>query len=185
MQIFQPLEPEDFALIKGKEVAKDDIESFCNKFSGKKKAVCWTEGSAPFREEIVQSPQNLVKFCGKADEGTDRNRCYTGLVYVITARLNLDADKMIKYCSELPPERRGTCFANAAGRMIETDYRNIDRAIGVCVESEKYSKLHECFKELIKFSNYNFHPGSEEPRKLCSSLPLPWNEQCLKGLNLN
>ena len=124
MQIYQPLEPDDFSLIAEKEVSRGDVDFFCGKFSGKKKGSCISESWPLFREEILNNPKNLEKFCSN-EEKDEQKRCFIGLFYVLTAQFNFDLDKIQNYCKGLPEERKGQCFANAASRLIETDYRNI------------------------------------------------------------
>ena len=172
MQIYQPLEPEDFALIKGKEVTDDTVDSFCAKFSGKKKGSCISESWPLYRQEILDDPKELVKFCSKEEEG-EQGRCFAGLFYVLTAQFNFDSERIKNYCLNLPQAMGGKCFANAASRMIETDYRNIVKSIDLC------SGIDLCFEELVKYSTYNFHVGSEEFLKLCNSLPGSWKTKCL------
>ena len=172
MQIYQPLEPEDFALIKGKEVTKDTVDSFCVKFSGKRRGSCISESWPLYRQEILNDPNELVKFCSKEEE-KEQDRCFAGLFYVLTTQFNFDSEKIKNYCLNLPQAIAGQCFANAASRMIETDYRNIVKSIDLC------SGIDVCFEELVKYSTYNFHVGSEEFFKLCNSLPDSWKTQCL------
>lgn len=175
MQIFQPLEPEDFALIAGKEVEKEKLYSFCHKFEGKKRDSCWTEGWPLYRSELAE-PKGLVDHCSKAD---DANRCYNAIIYVMTAQFGLDSDKVFKYCSGLPDTRSGRCFANAASRMIEVDYRNAQKAIGLCEAGSDFDKNSECLNELLMYSTYNYHVNSEPFLKLCNGLPDPWKLRCL------
>jgi len=177
MQIFQPLEPEDFALVAGKEVKKDQLLSFCKKFPSIERSSCWTEGWPLYRPEL-QQPQGLVAYCLQA-EASERNRCYDVLIYVITAQFNLDEQKITPYCSGLPEERRGVCFANAASRMIETDYRNAGKSVSLCTTAAPYDKNEACFHELLKFSRYNFHEDSAEFFKLCNDMPAVWKDKCL------
>ena len=179
MQIFQPLEPEDFALVKGKEVKKEDLSLFCRKFDGAKRGSCWSEGWPLFAAEL-KKPAGLVKYCGAAAP-EERDRCYSALFYVLTAQFGFDVQKVQTFCTGLPEDRRGQCFANAASRMIETDYRNISKSVSLCVAGSPFDKENQCFKELLMYSTYNFHPKSEEFLKLCNSLPAPWNERCLHG----
>jgi hypothetical protein len=177
MQIFQPLEPEDFSLIAGKEVAKDELGSFCQLFEDKKRSSCWTEGWPLFREQLLQ-PQGLVDYCANA-ASNDPDRCYDVLIYVITAQFQLDPQKMEVYCSGLPQNRSGRCFANASTRMIETDYRNIDNSVELCRKAEPYDENSECYRELLKYSRYNFHADSESFMQMCNSMPSPWKTKCL------
>ncbi len=177
MQIFQPLESEDFALIKGKEVAKEELPGFCAKFTGMQKGSCWSEGWPLYRPEL-EKPEGLTEYCSKASSG-ERDRCFSALMYVMTAIFNLDSDKVLKYCPGLVGDQRGRCFASAAGRMIEVDYRNIEKAAGLCTQAEKYDKKHFCFNTLLQYSSYNYKVGSQEFYHVCNSLPEEWKSKCL------
>lgn len=176
MQIFQPLEPEDFTLVKGKQPKKADIPFWCEKYGGKKRASCLSESWPLFIEEL-QEPQGLVEFCSMTDS-KERLRCYNALFYVLAVQFNFDSERLIPYCEELPDNLRGRCFANFASRMIQTDYRNIHKAVMLCAAGGAYDTMDECFQELLQYSTYNFHPGSKEFFELCGELPDPWNKIC-------
>lgn len=178
MQIFQPLEPEDFALVKGKQPAKQDVESFCSKYEGKIKGSCLSESWPLYRQEILDDPKGLVNFCSRSAKDQQK-RCYASLVYVLTGQMNFDSDKIKKYCLGLPQTVQEICFANAASRMIETDYRYIEKSVDFCSRSETSANKEACFQELLKYSTYNFHKGSEEFFALCNSLPDVWKTKCL------
>lgn len=178
MQIFQPLEPEDFALIYDKEVTRAEVDNFCSAFNGVAKASCLSESWPLFRQEIMASPQALVRFCSKEQE-KDQARCFEGMFYVLTAQFNFDENKIKSYCLQTPEHLIGKCFASTASRMIETDYKNIDRAILLCFSVANVTVQEKCFNELVEYSTYNFHTGSEEFLKLCNGLPIPWKNRCL------
>lgn len=178
MQIFQPLETEDFALVKGKQPSKEELADFCRPYDSQKRVACWGEGWPLFFEELLKS-SGLVKFCTNPilKEPNEQDQCYMGLFYVMTAQFKFDLDKINNYCLGLPQLRKNQCFANVASRLIETDYRNIPKAIQFCASSE--SSKGYCYDELIKYSTYNFHSGSKEYFELCNSLPNPWKDSCL------
>ena len=178
MQLFQPLEPEDFSLIKDKEINKEQHISFCNKFTGEVKGSCWSEGWPLYRDEL-EKPEGLVNFCSKAPL-LERDRCFMAIIYVMTAIFQLDSEKVLAYCPSLPKEKQGMCFSSAAGRMIEVDYRNIEQAVRLCEESLKYDQENSCFKMLLQYSGYNYKVGSPEFYHVCKTLPKEWGRQCLK-----
>lgn len=177
MQIFQPLEPEDFALIKGKEVTKDQADTFCSRFSGSQKGSCISESWPLFRGELISDPKKLILFCSR-DDKNEQDRCYSALFYVLAAQFQFDSNTIKTYCTGLPAERMGQCFANAASRFIETDYRNIGKSVDLCNQADKLGQGDRCFSELLLYSTYNFHKGSEGFQTLCSSLPGAWKEKC-------
>ncbi len=179
MQIFQPLEPEDFALVEGKQPKKEELATFCSQFTGVKRSSCWTEGWPLFFQE-VKEPEGLVKFCSflQSDPGQHR-RCYEALLYVLTAQFNFDEEKISELCTGFPQERKGQCFANAASRMVETDARLIEKSVALCRLAEKLGVEQECYQELLVYSTYNFHSGSPEFFEICNALPDTWKTKCL------
>jgi hypothetical protein len=177
MQIFQPLEPDDFALIAGKEVDKDHVKAFCDGYTGKQQGSCWSESWPLFREELYQ-PKNLIAHCSYLKGTEERKRCFNALLYVYTAQMGFDQDKVFGYCSVMPAQYSGNCFAQASSRLIETDYRNGESAVSLCEKGALYDKDNLCFKELIKYSTFNFHQGSEAFNSFCSVMPSPWKEKC-------
>ncbi len=182
MQIFQPLETEDFALVRGKQPKKEELKSFCDKFPENQRGSCWSEGWPLYLQEI-EKPAGLVKFCsGSMIQSRDaEDRCYLGMFYVLTAEFQFDLSKVKELCLGLPSLRLNQCFANAASRMIETDYRNISLVTDFCSQVPSEDGKNICFRELIRYSTYNFHPGSNEFFQLCNGLPDKWKTQCLGG----
>lgn len=181
MQMFQPLEPEDFALIEGRQPTREEVPSFCADYDGRKRASCLSESWPLFQKDLMD-PKYVPDFCSMT-ESQYRPRCYNAVFYVMTTRIGFDVEKLSSYCSELPADVRGTCFANAASRMIETDYRNVEKSVTLCEKAAEFGAEEPCFRELLQYSTFNFHPGSEAFFKLCNSLPDNWREQCLKQSN--
>lgn len=182
MQIFQPLEPDDFALIAGKEIgSKEEAVSFCSQFEDNYKTSCVGE-SWPLSFEEIKKPEGLVAHCSVlSDLPSGRDRCETGLFYVLAALNGLSKDWATEYCPGLPERLMGKCFANTASRMIEVDWQNIDMALEVCSIADTFNVGAACYDEMVLYSDYNFHSGSEEFFEICNSLPEPWRNQCLGG----
>ena len=180
MQIFQPLEPEDKVLIAGKEVKEGQLTSYCQKFTGRVRSSCWSEGWPLVYKQIMQ-PQGLVEHCSDKilQSVDDSNRCFLSLFYIVTAQVSLDQNRMHSFCSVLPAQFSGQCFADAASRMIETDYKNIPTAVQFCTSASRAEDQQACYGDLVRYSTYNFHSGSEQLTILCNSLPGEWKNRCL------
>jgi hypothetical protein len=179
MQIFQPLEPEDFALVEGKQPSKEELNFFCNQFTKEERGSCWNEGWPLFFEE-VKTPSGLVKFCSTLqDNPSQEKRCYDALFYVLTAQFKLDPERVKNFCGGLLHEKRAQCVSNAATRMIETDKHLIKRSVDLCESAKIFDAHKECYDELVRFSTYNFLRGSPEALDLCANLPEPWGNTCL------
>ena len=178
MQIFQPLEPEDFALVEGKQPTKEELSSFCEEFSGYKKGSCWNEGWPLFFQEIT-TPKGVVGFCSQLKEPFLQDRCYNAMFYVVPAQFQLDENRIKEFCSALFDPQRAECFANAASRFIETDAQLIDMSVRMCEYASSFGSEEQCYQELLFYSTYNFHTGSEDFLALCSALPQVWKIKCL------
>jgi hypothetical protein len=179
MQIFQPLEPEDFALVKGKQPTKETAGNFCAAYTGVERGACRSE-SWPLFVDSLETPKGITGICSfLRNDPPEEDRCYSVLFYVITPRLHFDPTAITAFCEKLPRQRGEQCFANAASRMIETDYRNADKAASLCISAASLGFGDKCFQEILTYSVYNFHPGSPESAALCNKLPKPWNDRCL------
>jgi hypothetical protein len=182
MQIFQPLEPEDFALVKGKQPTRGTLPSFCNEFTGTQRGSCITE-SWPLFKDLFDSPQNMVKFC-QMETDDQKSRCYHAFDYIMAPMMNFDLDKISPLCEGMPTgELKGSCFSDVASRLIEVDYRNIDKSVAACKKGEPYDSENICYKTLVVYANYNFHAGSKEFYEMCNAMPEPWKTQCLRKEN--
>jgi hypothetical protein len=178
MQIFQPLENSDFVLIKGKTPTVQQMAKFCAPFRGNQREPCWAESWPLVREKIL-TPDGLSDFCQNGILSiADRSRCFTGMFYVVTAQFQLDSGRMLNFCKSIVLTYRGQCYANAASRMIETDYANIEKAVKLCTSAVDDVSRDACFAELVQYSTYDFKPGAPEQRLLCSLLPAQWQQGC-------
>lgn len=177
MQIFQPLEEEDFALVEGKNPGKAGLYDYCKNYTGKVRASCWSEGWPLFGDE-VKTPTGLTKFCSTFPGGVEENRCYAGMFYVITAQFNFDEKKIVPFCAGISDKRKGECFSQAASRLIETDYALVQKSIDMCRAAERAGVGDTCFQSLASFSRFNFVKGSEELTGFCAQLPEKWKMSC-------
>jgi hypothetical protein len=181
MQIFQPLEPEDFALVEhipAKTIP--DAEKFCDQYSGERLSACHRE-SWPLYRESIDEPAGLAHFCSLVPDAQSEQRCYNAMFYVLTAQFNFDMSRIEPLCIGLPEKRMAQCFGNAASRLIETDYRLIPDAIALCKTADAHGVGARCYDELLFYSTFNFHVGSDAFNTLCSSLPEPWSTTCKEG----
>jgi hypothetical protein len=178
MQLNQPLEPEDYALVKGKTHTRETVSAFCNSFTGEKNASCWTESWPLFTKEIA-TPQGIVDFCSNI-EADVRGRCFGSMFYGVPIQLKFDSQKIITYCNDIPDEDlKGTCFANVADRFIETDYRNIKKAVALCTAADTESARAACYSYTAHQASFNLAPGSKQFSDLCGTLPGEWKNRCL------
>ncbi len=185
MQIFQPLEPEDFALVKDiAPTTTKEAEKYCDTFSGEYNAACHRESWPLYRDSLKES-EGLSYFCSLVPGEAAIRRCYNAMIYVLTAQFEFDKARIVPLCEGLPLDRIGQCFANAASRHVETDYRLTPQAIELCKEADKNGVGDRCYRELLFYSSFNFHQDSEAFKTLCAALPEPWGTQCKNGEGKN
>lgn len=181
MQIFQPLEPEDFALVEHIPAQTiEDAAAFCDSFVGERRAACHRE-SWPLYRETLDEAEGMETFCTLVPDPESKKRCYNAIFYIMTVQLHFDEARIEDLCVGFDEKRRGQCFANAASRMIETDYRLVDKAASMCALAEAHGVGKRCYDELMFYSTFNFHEGSDAFKALCQSLPEPWRASCLRG----
>ncbi len=178
MQIFQPLAPEDFDLIKNiAPKTKEEAEKLCANFTGLMKSSCHQESWPLYFNEIM-TPQGLVKFCSYTKDAVISNKCYNALFYIIPVQLKLDVLRIKEFCSAVPDSKKGLCFSSSAARMIETDYNLVEKAVSLCNIADEYGVGKECYDTLIIHTAFNYQPNSSEAKYVCDILPEPWKSTC-------
>ena len=179
MQIYQPLDPEDFALIVGKEIeTKEASEEFCSQFHVYAESSCVSE-SWPLYYEDIQSPDTISLICNRVSTDEQNERCMSAMFFVAMAQSNLSSEWAVDFCSRISSGYRGTCFGNSASRLIEVDSRNVEEALELCYSAEESGSAAPCFDELLKYSGYTFAVGSDEFYELCEGMPERWKGPCL------
>jgi len=182
MQIFQPLEPEDIALVQDIEPkTQKDAMAFCNAFSGSKRTSCMMESWPLFVDEFDTKFGAIESFCSRDLSKRDTTRCLNGVFYVMSARSNFEEDKIADLCSYVSSKNKAQCYANSASRFLETDYKLAEKAIGVCDRAREDGVSDSCYDELLFYSSYNYKANSEPFLRLCEALPSPWKEKCVNN----
>jgi hypothetical protein len=180
MQIFQPLEQEDFSLIADIQITRETLNSFCDQFEGTTKGSCWTEGWPLFYPEVAKDPKVLTEFCNYLTyDESEYDRCFLSLTYVMTAQNEFDEVKISDFCEGLTGKYISECYGHAASRMIETDWDNIDKAIHLCREAESLGNGRACWEEMVVYASYNFHKGSSQHLDTCNKLPHEYKIKCI------
>lgn len=182
MQLFQPLDPEDFALARGKQATKENINDFCGQHTPLAQASCINESWPLFLNEI-KTPTGLEKHCTMVVDPSLQKRCYESLFYILTVQFEFDSNKIGQFCNNLPQTLQSSCYATSATRFIETDFINIPKAVALCKMTSNVTTQSACYNELIKNTTFSFHPNSEEAKATCDALPTPWKEKCSQKIN--
>ncbi len=187
MSIYQPLGPEDVALIKGITPSKENKVKFCSKFKDDLFSfnACNKEGWALFRQEIF-TPKGLVNFCSYTDDKTWQDICYRSLLNPITDQMIVDkndVDWLKNFCGALPGELKGTCIGASVHRLMQIDPKFTGESVNICRDSLSLGKAVQdaCYQMLLYFSHEGFHRDTQEFYGYCNALPEPWKGRCLSG----
>lgn len=182
MQLFQPLEPEDFALVDmlpDGAPTRDTLEQFCseNSATDKQYGACWREAWPLFGNEIYTS-KGVTAYCSALSEAQDRDLCYVS-AFTINGRHNLEhMDKMAATCNSVPEDYQGLCFARGANAFPEEDPALVGKGVQMCGLANAQAAQDECYGFLASVASFNFHEGSPAFEELCSSLPEKWGATC-------
>lgn len=176
MQIFQPLEAEDYSLIRGKAPTKDSLSTFCDNNDEEARASCWIE-SWPLLGDDLRTVSGINNLCSHLS-GNKKDRCYESMFYIMPVQFKLNLDKSFNFCQGFSTPLKGKCFAQVAQRLVQTDFNYIDKAVAFCARTAEYDAGETCFADLVSKNNFNFRPGSEQSKYLCSKLPEKWQPLC-------
>lgn len=184
MQVYQPLEPEDYALVKNIAPARNQVHSFCAPYRGEAFHACHREAWPLFNQEIKQ-PDGLMKFCSYSDDAVGRDKCFAAVMNTVTVAKVTDnnnrLDTLKAFCNALLGEFLDKCYANAARRLIQIDPRLYQKkALEVCALAEITDGSGLCYDYLTSFAKESFEVGSPDHRNYCAGLPEPWRTSCLR-----
>jgi hypothetical protein len=182
MSVYQPLEPEDKALIRDIE-PKSQAQSvvFCNRYSGDVRGACMRE-SWPLWSNEIMSPSGALAFC-KLNEGyLPQKRCIGTVMNFITVRLivdnNLSLSTFTDYCSGLSLEWQGECYARGAGRLMQIDPAFIDLSFALCDKAQVNGVGDLCYKEMLSIKTKNFSGANRQQEGYCLRFPERYKKSC-------
>ena len=178
MQTYQPLEPDDFALIEllPEKPTKENYRRLCAQFSeDAEEGACLREAWPFFREEIIEDG-GAVTFCSRQPNATETSACYDS-VFAILGRQTLGRpDTAEKTCATVPDSERVKCFASVAGSILEEDRTDGQRSVDFCNRAEGETRM-ACMQTLASRARFIFGDTPEKTR-FCSLLPTEVQERC-------
>ncbi len=184
MQLYQPLEPEDRELIKGKEISRADHEAFCSQWKGTIQPTgrqdpwfsCWTEGWSRYLGEL-QSPDGVEFFCSQMPESQHKD-CAVAMMYVMSVQVQFDMGRIAGYCEGMGEPWGQWCYVAVASRLIEIDSSSAWRAADWCRDVLNAQARSACYQEVAYSASYMLVPNSSNLFKLCEKMPKEWQEKC-------
>lgn len=182
MQVFQPLEPEDIALVESfRPKSEAEAKRFCSAYTGQQRSSCTSERWPYSSERIERDAHALAEYCAEAAGAGDENFCFVKMVNLMTARKQFSPENMTAYCAPLSGWRRESCVTNATSRMLENDLSRASDALSMCSTAQNQDVADACYEHLSRMIPYSIPNDTEQFRALCTSLPSPYDAQCLTG----
>jgi len=172
MQLHEPFEPEDFALIAGKEITTpEELYDLCSQYVDAKRQVCFSWAWVLYQDELYNPSTSRIICEPLREYGDEYDFCLT---YVFNMALilvsNYDVYKINTYCSEVPLDIRGNCYANAASRFMTTDRAFIDRSFKLCGLADSVENENICYERMRGYASFVFVPDSQEHTLFCQRL---------------
>ncbi len=191
MILYQPLEPEDFALIAG--VAPRDKKTrdeLCGRYSGLYWESCMSESWAMFKDQMLNAsdpqhlinPRTIIEFCAYAKTDLILQKCIETTLSMAAVVLVVDHSDVAQYdklCRALPTKVQGRCYSFGAFRMLQIDPRLVHKALSICEIARMAGFEEQCLGEMTSQAKKIFHPGTVEQREYCTLLPQSWRERCV------
>jgi len=180
MSVYQPLEPEDYALVRGLTPTKETVNTFCNQLSGESWFACHSESWPLFLQDFKE-PSGLLAFCSYTREPYHRHNCISTAMSILTVHMVIDRggqlDTLKSYCDRLPQEEKGQCYEAVAFRLVQIDPRYTSLARSVCEAAAASGVGDACFSHLLQHVDQSFVPGPEADA-FCNAFAEPWHTKC-------
>lgn len=179
MQIYQPLEPDDFLMIEQMPVkpTAGTVRQFCALFRSNPayEGACIRE-SWPMYEGITDGT-GVASLCADQPNAEEETACYQSATAII-GRLSLgDTEKTATACTQLPNERQALCFATAAQAVLEENRDDASEAVALCAMAQP-SISRTCMETLRTQAPFIFGNNRPALRAFCAALPVELRAPC-------
>lgn len=182
MQLYQPLEPEDVALVAHLTPKKDYVDFFCKQFSGETYDACHRE-SWPLFLTDMQDPPGLVKFCSYTQDKVAQRKCYGTAFNILAQYLVMDSlqdlSGLERFCTALPLQVKEYCYANTAFRVVQIDPILVNTGLEICALGNKAGVGDACYESMLHHSAHSFHANSPALATYCATFPDHLKMRCL------
>lgn len=179
MQIYQPLEPDDFALIARMPVSptKDTVRAFCASYEKDEfVGACLRESWPLFSEELL-SGRGAQTFCSGQPSAAEDNKCYESVAAIVGRTSLGNPDKAITACRAFPTEQQEMCFASVAQATLEENRDATSEAIAVCDQSGSQF----CLRTLAGRAEFIYGVDIVHKQRFCDALPSDIQMICRSG----
>jgi len=184
MQIYQPLEPDDFLMIERMAVkpTKKTVRQFCARFTNDAyEGACLRESWPYVREELLKEKGAIDTFCSDQPNAEEESACYDAALSIIGRQTLGNEDAALTACSGLrAEEKRSECYARVALAYLEEDRGDPAPAVTFC-RSVPEAHASGCLAQLSERAEFIFGEDTAALRRFCVELPFPFQRDCGRG----
>jgi len=178
MQIYQPLEPDDFLLIERMSVkpTKETVRSFCARYSKDEYEGACLRESWPFFREELKTGEGITQFCTGQPNNQEEVACYETAL-TLSGRFTLgDSSRALSLCGEMTETWKPMCYASGARAILEEERADGVKAVAFCMNAPAPHQ-EQCLASLADTANFIFGDSSER-KDFCALIPRELRLRC-------
>ena len=179
MQIYQPLEPDDYQLIKQmkNKPATSTVRTYCAQFSDSLEHGSCLEESWPFFKDGIFNGRGVASFCSGQPNATETDQCYMSVSSIIGRTSLGNSGRTVSACNNFPDNRKATCFSFSAEAVLEEDRTDAESAIALCNRAAP-DIARTCILDLIDHARFVFGGDVMAYNHFCAALPAAYTSSC-------
>ena len=183
MQIYQPLEPDDFGMIEQMPIqpSTTTVRQFCSAYSSdpRNEGACLRE-SWPFARTGIVDGTGVDAFCANQPNDAETVNCYRSASSII-GRSNLGhAGAGTRACTKLQEKWQPLCITFNATAILEEDLNAGPKAIAECMSAPSDTSKQACLSNFADHVQFYFGKHPEKRAAFCHVLPEPQQSTCLR-----
>ncbi|MFZ2886839.1 MAG: hypothetical protein WA021_03400 [Minisyncoccia bacterium] len=178
MQIYQPLEPDDFALIEllPEKPSRENFRRLCAAYAeDEDEGACLREAWPFFRAEIMKG--DVAAFCAHQPNSSETDKCYESATTIVGRQLLGMPDQAVAACSAITSRYQELCFTTVAQALLEEDRTQGEKAVAFCVRAPTHIKT-QCIATLAERARWIFPENSSDRTRLCEAMPAEYRSSC-------
>ncbi len=176
MQIYQPLEPDDFALIEQMQTkpTAPTYRRFCASFKDPEYVGACLREAWPILPGMLDGT-GMRQYCSGQPNAELEDYCYRSAFTIVGRLLQAQPDDQARACDLAPQARRSMCYSVVADAVLEENRDDAVRAVSFC---ERASDPRACFDYLIGAAQFNFGYNAGQFDGFCRALPKDIQVRC-------
>ena len=162
MQIYQPLEPDDFDLVEllPEKPDQNNYRRLCVRFGPEDEGACLREAWPLFKDDLM-SGVGVKSFCTGQPNIKEEDACYDSVLAIIGRGSLSKPDDAAQACSVVPEKQRGKCFASVASAYIEENRLDMQQAVDFCYRADGNAQ-GTCLETLARRARFTFGSGQAD-----------------------